>query len=299
MRIRLLISESAYRRWHDDLAHRLRDHTGIDVEIELKFENPLRARRKLEMVLALERRIHRMGSGGLARGNLARASARQICADDVDVVVDLTDTPLPGHWKVLYDGVAGEHAAVSALRAGRQPIVSVIDSAGRVRAEGRPGRELPGLHALADIGAGTATLIVGAVVGSPFAPPIPDDTAARVPQPFSWFAARHISKIAIKLTQRLAFRVPHWRVGWRLSAGPDLLTTGTIPAAGWRNVPDDGFHFYADPFLLERDGSIYLFVEDLDHRIGKGVISVTEMEHGDFASAPRQILSHEVHLSYP
>jgi len=37
-----------------------------------------------------------------------------------------------------------------------------------------------------------------------------------------------------------------------------------------------GNNFFADPFPIAWRGKTYLFFEDLDHRIGKGIISVQE-----------------------
>ena len=87
---------------------------------------------------------------------------------DADLILDLTSHPAPGSWAVLYDGAPGQDAAEAALRAARFPLVSVVDAAGAVRATGRPGSEQPGVRraALADVGFGTARLIIGAVAGT-------------------------------------------------------------------------------------------------------------------------------------
>jgi hypothetical protein len=64
-------------------------------------------------------------------------------------------------------------------------------------------------------------------------------------------------------------------------------------------LPDPGFRFYADPFPFEHKGRNYVFVEDLDHRYNKGVISVIPFdEHGP--SGPAQpVIEEPWHLSYP
>lgn len=299
MHVRLLLDASTYRRWHGDLANRLRDQPGNDVALEVTSDTPTRTHRKLESLLSFERLIHRVGDDALAPGSAALPAAEDHRRKDVDVTIDLRETPSQAHWKVLYDDTPGEQAAVSALRSGRQPIVSVVDEVGRVRAQGRPGTELPGMLALSEVAAATATLIVGALAGSPFVSPAPESAKTSKPLPFSVFAAREVAATATRLIRRLFGRRPRWRVGWRFSNGPDLISTGKIPSTGWHDLPDDGRHWYADPFLYEHDGTTYLFVEDFDHRVGKGVISVTRMENGKFADAPRQVLNHEAHLSYP
>src|SRR5699024_9300929 len=71
------------------------------------------------------------------------------------------------------------------------------------------------------------------------------------------------------------------------------------PASGWHILPDDGFHFFADPFPIEVAGRTHLFVEDFDHRLGRGVISVVEFDANGPIGSPRPVLRHDVHLSYP
>ncbi len=300
MQAKILLDASSCRRWQIDLVRRLEEHSEATVSVEIVDAPPAPGHRKLEALLLLERRLHGLKPGGLERGGLSSLPQ----GDDrknFDLVLDLTAEPAAGHWTVLYNDRPGEQSAVSALRAGRQPLVSVVDDTGTVRAQGRPGSEQPGLlaTALADIGAGTATLVIGALTGSPFAAPASDGAAPGEPRPFSLITARRIVGAGLRLGYRAAFRAPHWRVGWRRSNGPDLLETGKLPDSGWHDLPDDGLHFYADPFLFEHDGAVYLLVEDFDHRAGKAVLSATRMEAGDFVDTPRQVLSHEVHLSYP
>jgi hypothetical protein len=184
-------------------------------------------------------------------------------------------------------------------------VVRVAEASGRVLAEGRPGSELPGVAAAALDGilAGTVQLVAAAVaghrpslpsdpllVGTPAAPP------ARSP------AARYgraLAGAAVRRAYRTLYRSPHWRVGWRLTDGPGVLETGELPAGGWQVLPDDGHHFYADPFPVVARGTRHLFVEDFDHRRGRGVISVVEIGDRGPTGRPRPVLEHAVHLSYP
>ena len=52
-----------------------------------------------------------------------------------------------------------------------------------------------------------------------------------------------------------------------------VVATGVVKDAQ-TGAPDPGFRFYADPFAYVHAGRHYVFVEDLDHRTNKGVISV-------------------------
>jgi hypothetical protein len=71
------------------------------------------------------------------------------------------------------------------------------------------------------------------------------------------------------------------------------------PQRGWNNLHDDGLHFYADPFPVVVGDRTYLFVEDFDHRRGRGVISVVEFGDKGPLGSPRTVLAADVHLSYP
>src|SRR6185436_10129375 len=56
--------------------------------------------------------------------------------------------------------------------------------------------------------------------------------------------------------------------------------------------------FYADPWIAEHEGNVYLFIEDYSFAAGKGVISCAELRDGK-AAAPRVVLERDYHLSYP
>jgi hypothetical protein len=68
---------------------------------------------------------------------------------------------------------------------------------------------------------------------------------------------------------------------------------------GFAPLPAVPGHSYADPFLLEEDGAVHLFFEDLDKRRGKGVISHSQLAADGTLSEPRPVLERPYHLSYP
>ena len=72
------------------------------------------------------------------------------------------------------------------------------------------------------------------------------------------------------------FRSPHWRVGWRRLAGPDLWDTQSLQKTSWHLLPDPRIRFLADPIAIEHAGRTVLFVEDFHHDLQKGVISAVE-----------------------
>ena len=57
--------------------------------------------------------------------------------------------------------------------------------------------------------------------------------------------------------------------------------------------------FYADPFVMERDGRGYLFFEELIFAKRKGLISCIEFNKHGFLGTPFVVLEAEHHLSYP
>jgi hypothetical protein len=64
-------------------------------------------------------------------------------------------------------------------------------------------------------------------------------------------------------------------------------------------LADDGLHFFADPFPVVKDGRTYLFVEDFEHALGRGVISAVEFDDSGPLGTPRPVLDTGFHLSYP
>ncbi|MBP9987908.1 MAG: hypothetical protein KBT46_00255 [Ruminococcus sp.] len=56
--------------------------------------------------------------------------------------------------------------------------------------------------------------------------------------------------------------------------------------------------YYADPFLFEKDGRLFLFVEMFDELYEKGTIGYSELINGEFTE-PVEVLKEDFHLSYP
>lgn len=316
--VELLLDAHAQRAWHGVLMLRLGAVAGVTTSarsIDGDTAQQLQLRR-LERLLRLEQLLHGLTPGPLSLQNIAAATgaddAPPRAAGGQNIALDLTARPKPGHWVVQYDGVPGEAGAVAALRAGRIPVVSVIDDAGVVRAQGRPGSERPGLltTALADISAGASTLIIGATTGGRFAKladPNPGATSGAdagapttaAPKPYAELAVRRLAGALVYRAYRALYRAPHWRVGWRTPQHAAALTGIVETSEPWAELSDDGFHFYADPFPITHEGVTYLFVEDFDHRVGRAVISVVEWGPDGATGVPRPVLQHEVHLSYP
>jgi hypothetical protein len=304
--VELRLSRSDLRAWQVELARAVAQLPDTRVGVTW-CDDSAPTEKDLERLLRLERRVHRLPPGGSALmpadqlaglERLAPGSADPIC-------LDLTGSPVADGdwWSLRFDGGAGAGAAAAALLAGRFPVVEVVSAGGRVIASGRPGSEQPGITAAAldDVLAGCVTLVVAAVQGTSLRLPTgqveqPGPAAPRSP---AQQALRMLGSTPARRAYRALYRAPHWRVGWRYVDGDGVIDTLRLPDSGWHDLPDDGHHFYADPFPIEVDGRTFLFVEDFDHRVGRGVISVLEFDHSGPLGTPVRALTHDVHLSYP
>jgi hypothetical protein len=155
------------------------------------------------------------------------------------------------------------------------------------------------IRAVEDVLARMVTLTVAAATRWPDLHPI---AAPPRIETATGFAPAYLSgvvpRVVHELGRRLCYRFAHWRVGYRLHDGPGIAETGRI-GAGWAVLPDDGTHFYADPFPFEHEGRHHIFVEDYSHAEKKAVISVATLDAAGVASPPRPVLVEPHHLSYP
>jgi hypothetical protein len=122
--------------------------------------------------------------------------------------------------------------------------------------------------------------------------PAPNLLGAYLPHLIGGLAGR----VQRKLTGK---RTDHWQVAYRLIDGPGVAETGRLDGAPFTVLPDDGKRFYADPFVIERHGKYFLFVEDYPYLSRKGVISVSETDENGRFGTPRVVIEEPHHLSYP
>jgi hypothetical protein len=96
-----------------------------------------------------------------------------------------------------------------------------------------------------------------------------------------------------ELTKRL------FREQWSIVMQTKADTPKMISDHGFRIVRPPRDRFYADPFLIERNGRNYLFIEDYRFSSRKGLISCCEVDSEGNCSEPRVVLERTYHLSYP
>lgn len=307
MRIELCLDQRSIRGWHLDLVERLGRDPGIEVGIRWATPSARPLPSCVEVLFALERVLHGTPLGCAAPrepGDLVRHVGRG--GVEPDLTIDLSGgSPAAGRrrWRLTFDGQSGEEAAIAALLAGRMPVVALAEvETGRVVASGRPGAETPHIvvSAFQEVLARTTTLLLGAIrshgvrLDGASEPALATSCGG-----VALFAGKALARAALHRIYRLLYRTPHWRTGWRFTDGPDLLELGRHPETGWRDLPDDGLRFYADPFPLVVEGRTWLFVEELEHRTGKGVISAVLFDDDGPVGRPRPVLEGPVHLSYP
>jgi hypothetical protein len=116
-------------------------------------------------------------------------------------------------------------------------------------------------------------------------------------------AAGSIARIGGRIARRgveKALNVEQWFLAYRLGPGPggDPRAIGPNLEGFTRLMPPTD-RYWADPFVLERNGRYFVFFEELPFRAGKAHISLIEIGPDGTASAPVKVLERDYHLSYP
>jgi len=114
-----------------------------------------------------------------------------------------------------------------------------------------------------------------------------------------WLLAKTARKLRSRLRRMVSpNEVEHWQVAIR--AGHRGLKPGSPPdMSGFRWIDAPKGHAYADPFLVERAGRTWLFMEDLQYAQRRAVISCAEVGPDGRVGPASEVLSSAGHLSYP
>ncbi|WP_336487908.1 glucosamine inositolphosphorylceramide transferase family protein [Methylobacterium nigriterrae] len=295
----LLVDQSRLRRWHVDLAVRLSGR-GAPALLATADGAPLPS--SVDLILSLEQLVRRLPGPRPSD----RVEPLETAADPrPGRVLDLSvaGSGGPGALRLLYDGVPDEAALFGALLAGRTPLLEIAE-AGSARVLGRalPSTETAeSLHeAYESVVARAATLAV-AVLSRAMAGPDPGPVApaSAGAAAVARYAGRNLAYAAVRWLYRLCTRAPHWRIGWRFVDGPDVYDRQGLGGPAWRDVPDPGLRFLADPFPAVWRGETWLLAEDFDHRTRKGIISAIPFGPNGPSGPPRPVLETPWHLSYP
>ena len=309
-RVNLRLNGTAPRRWHLRLVERLIARGDCAVAVDAR-PGPGGLPANAAMLFSLETTIH-----GLARPGPSSLIARDAFAPhepafpDPDLVIDLcgdTEDAQTRVWTLAFDGTIGEQALLLSILEGRAPIATIVERHDVV-AIARLGTEYRGiaLASFEDALARCITLLLAALDGGARSLPVTEEDPA-VPATLDRLATKGLARqaatmLAGKVASRLyhlCYLAPHWRVGWRRLSDRDMVGLRNHPGAGWRDLPDDGLRFYADPFPIAFRGGVTLFVEDYIHATGKAVISAVEFGPDGPVGTPVPVLELGHHLSYP
>ena len=88
-----------------------------------------------------------------------------------------------------------------------------------------------------------------------------------------------------------------WNVGLIDAPLHAVVASDHLPAITW--LPTRRGRYAADPFGIERDGTLHVFFEDYDLRAARGTIARVEIGSDGAVSKPVLVLDPGVHSSYP
>ncbi|THF54585.1 hypothetical protein E6C48_21400 [Mesorhizobium composti] len=302
----VIVPASRPRLWQRVLVERLRA-CGHDVAVLHQSADPWPA--AALQILRFERRLFRRRAVGLATP--VEAITQVQTQRPADLRLDLTGVAPPSPAptvRLTFDGRFSDFAAVSAVAAGRLPDLQAVLADGTVVGRAAPmidKREATALG-IEDVLARAVTLALSVVAR--FDGGWADERQKIAPATGgaggSGFVGRYVTSALPRLgreaLRRARFRHAHWRVGYRFIDGPGVAETGML-GDGWRQLPDDGTHFYADPFPYAwRQGEHLIFVEDYPHATGKAIISLVRIGADGAVRGPVEpVLEEPFHLSYP
>jgi hypothetical protein len=307
--IAIRVNRNQIRRWHTDLQKSLRDRTGQEAYFE--FAEETNFPRSLELLLSLERLIYRASGTSsidiIPPPSVARESSEHEPEAIINLTPDCNETVTqPGMLTPIFDGTAGEDALLGAIIDGRVPVLEILAGPNRDTV-GRAVLALDETHSVRErferMVAQLQRLLIR-ILSTPrkTIPPIVDrhspssrPTLSRAAR----YSARQVSSAAVKRAYQLCLFSPHWRVGWRFVDDGGVWESHSLAGKPWTVIADPGFRFYADPFPYTFGGKTFVFVEEFDHREGKGTIAAIPFDEQGQTGPAIPVLSEPWHLSYP
>ncbi|ACA15969.1 conserved hypothetical protein [Methylobacterium sp. 4-46] len=301
------VPESSDRSWHCDLLKRINAVPMVTAQVIWGArQKPLPFALRCVFDPSRERSTYEAAASERS-SMVEQASSSEADSPKPDILLDLCGGVAEGYcptWSLMADGEDVESGVLSSIVRGRAPVIYIFDrSAGDVIASARPHTEANGkiYQVFEEYMQVAQRLVCGAVAGCRTSvgdrpPRVADELGLG---DLARYARSRLTHDVVKGAYRTLCYAPHWRVGWRIVDGADIVDLKEMPCTAWNELPDDGFHFYADPFPIEVNGRIVLFVEDFDHRVGRGVISAVEFNSSGPVSRPVPVLSSSAHFSYP
>jgi hypothetical protein len=120
--------------------------------------------------------------------------------------------------------------------------------------------------------------------------------------PSNWQMVRFLIPPLVHKAIRRPFkrdRIDHWRIAFRRSSPVSFRSAAAPDLSGFRWLDSPRGRFYADPFLLEREGRVFCFFEDYSYISELGRISCGEVTPECELVDVRPVLEPKYHLSHP
>lgn len=292
-RLALVLPRRRLWGWHRELAALLGQKAQVTVFAVAGCGYPI----WLEGWLALERLLF----GGDARTRrLSRIESLPGRPEPsgFDIVVDLSEEKSSSEALVLlYDGSPDSEALLAALLDGRSPRLQVSRQP-KALAGSYPAIRTGSLSAgLSLVFARALALIERAVAGAQAPAMESEYRASGRPSPVqvATLAGQVVSNAIANRLRRGRLRSEHWTIGWRRVRGSAPFPPET---SGFTAAPIVHSGFWADPFVISREGVTYVFAEAYPYATDKGVIAWATLTD-DGLSPFTTALERPYHLSYP
>src|SRR5215510_9371487 len=125
-------------------------------------------------------------------------------------------------------------------------------------------------------------------------PPAANSNPRMFSTPGNWQALKFCFAAGFRILAG-RFRRRHWRQQWYVA----LAKNNADSAPQFTILEPPAGRFYADPFILSRGKSDFIFFEDFSFHTDKGVISCVEIDAAGKIGQPLKVLEEPFHLSYP
>ena len=278
MRVAVLLDSPTQPAWICRLIETLREKI-VAVEVGE------RSIRKPSFLERIDAATFAKPDDALAPCAVPRLQRSQGSIADADVILDFTNRARGTNVWTLH------HHALADFLAQRATTTAELRANGVVIARTHARTDPISLHrGLSRLGWKSAAMIARAIEGQG----APSDLGAGMQADRSPGKLRTMIAVARSarryVSQQIIDRFMHeqWLVGVRFGE-----------RGGFRPITPPGDRLWADPFVVTEGERVFLFVEELVYREGKGTIAVMELRRDGTATSPRRILERPHHLSYP
>jgi hypothetical protein len=118
-------------------------------------------------------------------------------------------------------------------------------------------------------------------------------------QMLKWLVPKVGKRVIRQLNPLHREKIYHWRICLRRNDSPELIAGPSPDKSNFRWMRCPPGHYYADPFLLQNQGQVWLFFEDYIYGEKRGRIRCAPVQSDSSIGAPTVCLDRPYHLSYP